>query len=73
MTKLTEAEFAEVVIMKLREDSMMTYTLRKKEYRNLKRFFLRKAKKHLNWDKTHRRYEFDRFCTAFNIKITNGK
>jgi len=69
---MTEAEFAEDVVMELKRCSLMTYVLTKKNYRKLKRYFLKKAKKHLDWDKWQRRNEFDRFCRAFNVKISNG-
>lgn len=66
---MTEAEFAEMVVMELKERSMMSYTLSKKKYQKFKHFFLRKAKKHTTWNKWQRRNEFDRFCQAFNVKI----
>ena len=66
---MTEQEFAEIVVMELRESSMMTYSLSKKKYKKFQKFFLRRAKNNLNWDKWQRRNEFDRFCQAFKVKV----
>jgi len=64
-----ESKFAEMVVMELKTRSMMTYTLSQKQYRKFKHFFLKKAKKHTQWDKWQRRSEFDRMCRAFKVKI----
>ena len=66
---MTEQEFANIVIMEVRLRSMMTYVLTKRQHRRFKRFFLRKAKRHLNWGPKLSAYEFERFSKAFNVKI----
>ena len=66
---MTEEEFAEEVVMEVRLRSMMTYVLSKKQHRKFKIFFMKKAKKNLEWDERQRRNEFDRFCKSFNVKI----
>jgi len=69
---MTEQEFGEQVVMELKRCSMMTYTLTRKNHRKFKRFFLKKAKRNLDWNNLKRRREFDRLYQAFNVTIGNG-
>lgn len=70
---MTEQEFAEMVVVELKERSAMTFCLSQRKYKKFKSFFLKKAKKHTQWDKWQRRSEFDRFCRAFKVKIQSDE
>ena len=61
--------FMNKVVNEAQVRSFMTYTFSKRQYRLFRKWFFKKARRYLKWDRSTSNKQWIKFTTAFNIKI----